>query len=378
MSELEKRMRRSSFTPTLLALVLLPATAWANAGTPLIWASILHLLFGNALIGVFEGFLLHGVFKIPKSKTIPLLIAANYASAWVGGLLVTRYFASLADLTIENIQWSFWCFVLIAFVLTLLIELPFFRFALRNAERPWRQSMIATVAIHSISYALLLSWYWNASGTSMLTRMDVVAPESLAIPEPYALYYISRDGKQVLRANLANAGSTEVIADVEAHDQHDRLFVRPGEDSGFDLFLLQDAYDQAATRKSRILANFSERAPIDLRMRAGGSIKPSGTASNMGYTPVIAMESDWKYYTGFWAVEGIRGENQKTGEKLRYSLETPFASWRMRNATHIAGDLVVLQLGEDQICLMHPPSHRIALIARGKGPIVAEPRSAEK
>lgn len=378
MSELEKQMRRSPSWLAMLLLVLLPSTALANAGTPLIWASMLHLLFGNALIGVLEGFLLHGMFKIPKSKTIPLLIAANYASAWVGGWLVARYFASLADLTIENIQWSFWCFVLIAFVVTLLIELPFFRFAMRKRDRPLRQSVIATTVIHGISYTLLLGWYWSASGTSMLTRVEVVAPESLPIPEPYALYYISQDGKQIVRANLTHAGSTDVIAHVEAHHRNDRLFVRTGHEAGFDLCLWQDADDQATAKESLILSNFSERAPIDWRMTSGESPKPSGTWFNFGDIPVIAVDSDWKYRTGFWALEGIRGENQKTGVKLRFSLETPFASWPMRNATHIAGDLVVLQLDEDQICLMHPPSQRIALIGRGKGPIVAKPEASEK
>ena len=41
--------------PVFLCVLALPMVAMANAGTPLMWAGMLHLLFGNALIGIFEG-----------------------------------------------------------------------------------------------------------------------------------------------------------------------------------------------------------------------------------------------------------------------------------------------------------------------------------
>jgi hypothetical protein len=58
----------------------------ADAGTPLMWTSMLHLLVGNALIGVGEGLLLVRLFKTSANWTIPVMMAANYFSAWTGGL----------------------------------------------------------------------------------------------------------------------------------------------------------------------------------------------------------------------------------------------------------------------------------------------------
>ncbi len=43
--------------------------ALANAGTPLIWAGILHLVFGNAIIGIGEGILLAWRIPVPRRKS---------------------------------------------------------------------------------------------------------------------------------------------------------------------------------------------------------------------------------------------------------------------------------------------------------------------
>ena len=53
--------------PTIV-LAFSPAVAYADAGTPLMWASALHLPFGNAVIGVGEGLILAFLFRF---KTPP-------------------------------------------------------------------------------------------------------------------------------------------------------------------------------------------------------------------------------------------------------------------------------------------------------------------
>ena len=51
-------------------------------------------------------------------------------------------------------------------------------------------------------------------------------------------------------------------------------------------------------------------------------------------------------------------------------METPFVYWPISHATHLAGDWLVFQLGQDQICLLHVDTRQMALIARGKDPVV--------
>ena len=46
-----------------LMVVLTPSVAFANVGTALMWASGLHMLFGNILLGLLEGLFLAKFFK---------------------------------------------------------------------------------------------------------------------------------------------------------------------------------------------------------------------------------------------------------------------------------------------------------------------------
>ncbi len=371
-------MKRSRYLLPLVALALFPSTASANVGTPLMWASMLHLVFGNAIIGLIEGLLLAWIFKCSKWKSILILIAANYASAWAGGFFVANYLASLPDITIQTIQLWFLGFVLAAFVVTLLIEFPFFWLALRSRENALRRALVATPLIHGVSYALLLGWYWMASGTSMMTKLEVVSADEMEVSEPYSLYFISVKGDQVLRMDIKNSGSAQPISEVAAPHRNDRLFVRPRDGSGFDLLVYLDSEDRGAETEALVLEDFSEQAPVERRISEEHSEEAEGSWFNFGPVPAIGTDSDWEFRTGFWPGEGISGVNKKAGKKLHFSLELPFAAWPVRNATQISGDYVVAQLGDDQICLMHLESGRIALIARGKGPIIAKPKTKKK
>ena len=48
---------RSKTSIAFLAMLCLPCTALANAGTPLIRGTFAHLAFGNIFIGILEGYL---------------------------------------------------------------------------------------------------------------------------------------------------------------------------------------------------------------------------------------------------------------------------------------------------------------------------------
>jgi len=91
-----------------------------------------------------------------------------------------------------------------------------------------------------------------------------------------------------------------------------------------------------------------------------------GTALRLG----SQGEDRWTFRTGFWAVEGMRARKEKTGETFRFSWETPFSQWIVRNAIQLPDDHVIFQLGEDQVCVLEPDTKRIALLARGRGPVV--------
>ena len=65
----------------------------------------------------------------------------------------------------------------------------------------------------------------------------------------------------------------------------------------------------------------------------------------------------------------MRASRTDTGTEFSIGFEMPLGNWLIRNATHLPGDYVLFQLGRDQICLFDPLRKRIAIIARGRGPV---------
>lgn len=102
----------------------------ANAGTPLMWFTLFHLVVGNALIGWFEGVLLAHLFKARRARTIPCMIAAYYLSMLIGAGLRIWWDNDLIEFTdrridLSNVAVYLTSLAAIAFVLSLLIEWPF-------------------------------------------------------------------------------------------------------------------------------------------------------------------------------------------------------------------------------------------------------------
>ncbi|BAU44842.1 hypothetical protein [Leptolyngbya sp. O-77] len=298
-----------------LSLALSPSPAWANGGSALLWTGLIHLVVGNLVIAYLEAGLLCWWFGTPRGRSLLLLLVANYASAWAGALLLANRLSQYSGLTIANVQVWLAIAALLAFLLTLVIEYPFFWLLLRQRKRPIQTALKATLLIHGLSYLLLFGWYSFNSQTSLISQTRVVPAAQLQPSPAYTLHYLSPDGAQALRLT---SGKTEPVAIDRA------------------------AFDALAAEP-----------------------QPS-----FGPVPKLTTRTDWDYYTYVFAAGGLIGRNRITQARQHFALETPFAVWPISHATHLPGDWLVFQLGRDQICLLHPASQRIALIARGKTPIV--------
>jgi len=205
----------------------------------------------------------------------------------------------------------------------------------------------------------------------MMTQLDVVSPGQFQVASRYSLYYISSEGDRIIKSDIGGTKRT-VLQKVSAPHRNDRLFVLPNAADGYDLFIFLDSEQQENWQEELISKNFSSHAPVDGTVDKNRSKSVRKTWFNFGPVPSLAGRSDWEMKTGFWAIGGIYGTTKADDRRFHFSLETPFASWVVRNATQLEGDFVVFQLGDDQICILDPVSKKIALIARGKGPIVAE------
>ena len=157
----------------VVGLTALPQQASANAGTPLMWAEMLHLAIGNALIGLLEGFLLVWLFRVPRAKAVGAMIAANYTSAWLGGLFIRGAIVAALPMDLNNGWLWFWVMVVVTYGLTLVLEWPFVAWGFRGTQDWLKRSVQASVLVQSCSYILLFGWYWMASGTSIYTKMHI-------------------------------------------------------------------------------------------------------------------------------------------------------------------------------------------------------------
>lgn len=363
---------RSRLWFAVVVFMALPQSAWANAGTPLMWAGMIHLVVGNVMIGVLEGLLLGWLFSMPRGKAIGAMIAANYASAWLGGLFIRGAIVEALPMDLTNGWFWFWFMVVATYGLTLLLEWPFIAWGLRGTQNWLKRSIRASFVVQGASYVLLFGWYWMASGTSLYTKMHIVAPQDLSLPESVLVYYIAPSDGQVYRCNL-RGGDEQRIGELQSTDENDRLFVRPqaADTNRWDLMARLETTDRRKPRFLPGLTNLMVEAAADWGRTHTDPPDYQGTWFNCGKVPDLgsATNSQWEFWAGFWPVEGLRASRKETGEYVRFSYETPFGAWTVRNAVHLPSDLVLFQLGDDQICAFDPVERRVALLWRGRGPV---------
>ncbi len=115
-----------------ILLITTPFFVLANAGSPMVWFNIFHLLFLNAVIGFIESEIL-AKYKLPNKTW--LIIIANYISMVIGyyfiitNIVTTKYGRDIESG--ENLISGF----MLCFLATLFIEYPFFIASLKDKKQ---------------------------------------------------------------------------------------------------------------------------------------------------------------------------------------------------------------------------------------------------
>jgi hypothetical protein len=353
------------------SVFLHPRMASANVGTPLMWFEMGHLAFGNLFIGLFEGLLIAQIFSLSKGRTILIMIGANYFSAWLGLLVLNPVIVNLLPVNLETVQKWFWFMVVVAYLITLLIEWPFVLWCLRGKQKSMQKSINASILAQSSSYILLFGFYWLASGASIFTEMKVVPVSQISLPSEVTFYYISPDGSAIRRMSLAESSSQEVCK-LKAQKPDKRLFIKRSTiDPEKCEVLMGDERGNNEEEMETVIRNVAfEAIPQD----------DSGNSEYSWFADTLilgrAMTSDWRFYVGFWPIDGLQAKNKTAGKKIRLNYETPFGRWVVRSCTHLPGDKAVFKFGYDQICVFDPETKKVALIAKGHGPVALIEKNA--
>ena len=157
-------VRRERRAVLAAGFLLVAACAQADAGTPFMWATMLHLAIGNAFIGVGEGLLLARLFRVGAWRICPLMVAANYVSMlfglWGIGRAVDGLNAVLSwQSPLERGPAVLASVAAVSFLVSIVVEWPFTFFALARGERRFSRSLAMSAVAQTASYAVLVPYY---------------------------------------------------------------------------------------------------------------------------------------------------------------------------------------------------------------------------
>lgn len=359
------------------------------------WFSAGMLLFGNAVIGIFEGYLLLRYFRLSRVRCYFSMIVANYLSMFVGALFLgslDNMFAGLVGYeTYFYLGATSIALLIVLFVMiSILVETPFVWWALRPAARGLGMIFIASMVVNGASNLLLAPLYYKVSRVSFYTELTLDRG-ILSDAKPSAtVYYLSEEDSGLWRASTRGTGPERVLAILPCQpDRWDSMLLlrENSGDTAWNLFmvsnressvsdttgtlLLPDAaaidkyswacWDWRTGAPDTTVAREDQRHYREMQLRAFG-----GSDGRLLLLP--GDTERWWVKAGFWAAQGITIENVATNTRYRFAVEMPIRQWPARYPTLIPGHRVVSQLGEN-IVLIDLDQNKAALLGRGYAPV---------
>ncbi|RYU94449.1 hypothetical protein [Emticicia agri] len=151
-------------------LTALPTMVFANAGSPMMWFGVFHLLILNAVIGWKESAII-SKFKIPNRTW--LIIIGNYVSMFIGLDYIAPHFSTLignhdfwggktryGDYKLQGFTLG----MVTSFIATLIIELPFFYLAVKDKFQR-RQIFIPFLVANTLTNIIMtIIYFWIVKG----------------------------------------------------------------------------------------------------------------------------------------------------------------------------------------------------------------------
>lgn len=352
----------------LLILALAPP-AWANMGTPLMWAGLLQATVGNFLIGAVEAITLRIAFRLPYSRGLVLMTLANYATMVLGWLLLKVSGYSLQSLMPPEQLLRFLPVLLhiaIAglFVSTVLAEAPFVYRLFPLDARQWRKAFKGSLLAQTVSTLMLVPLYLSASNYSLITQAKIQPDLRFVHAPPAMVYYIGSDG-DIWRIRTDGAGRTKLL-DANLRGWVGLFLKRSPDGKTWQLWM------EKGRQKRKLLDSII--APPLPGEKKQDLIAPRDFGRAVDWRPPESREC--KVWTDVWAAWGLYVDCEDRKRSYSLGIETPLIAWTSRYATVLPGDYAVYQL-DGQIVVLHLPTKRIGFLTRGSNPVVVPLESGQ-
>ncbi|HOM72615.1 MAG TPA: hypothetical protein PLP86_10245 [Armatimonadota bacterium] len=340
-------------------LLFIPTALWANGLTPLMTAGINHLVLGNLFIGILEGLLIALLFKVKVIKACGMMVLANYFSMICGsiifmGIAGSNLAGTLWHVPLRYLDQFIYINIVVIFVLTVLFEWPFVRFALKNENRKSRlllnTSLKASIIAQAASYAVLVPFYLSVSSTGLPPSIQFDNSLTFVKGNPAIIHYVADDG-DVYRINIDGSERRKVF---HPKIKITKLVAKPSEDGKY-----WSLYDSDG-RGKLLLESFEKR--------------PEGRFERDFYIDLRPEDQvDWEITIRNYQWErGPTMVNEYTGERMDMTVETAVAFWRASSFTILPDNIVVYQL-DDQILVLDLNKRKIGQLARGEMPVAVIP-----
>jgi hypothetical protein len=353
-----------------LVAVLWPTAASANAGSPLIFAGLAHLLVLNLVIGLVEGWLLARWGAVPRARTNGVMILANYVSAWAGAFGLPWLLLILGKVVIMGPPLYTAGRLVVgmvvgSFIWTVLLELPFVLLCLRGSRRSLRERLAAGVWVQALGYAGLVPLYLAAGSMSAITGTTRVRDVREFVPSMDAwVYYVDSDAEAVWRVRPDGTGRERAApASGPLTSPSQGLWLRPSDDGRCDLMC--GTGDEAGVVISDLRGRAGDRGP-NQGDRAPAVVWPIDfRAENDRALTVVAMPTS----EGLFVQEWVAPERRFVRRIYTVAFSTAFWEWYARCPSILPGDLVVFELG-GQIVVLNAATRQIGVVAMGRSPAV--------
>ncbi|MGA2231103.1 MAG: hypothetical protein ABSH22_09410 [Tepidisphaeraceae bacterium] len=329
----------------------------ADAGSPLIWATLLQLTIGNYLLGVLETFVVRRVFGARGAGVSRWIIGANYVSAFVGLFLLSAASDQFVHwiggpLPVYHVRRILITLALLSFVLTILIEWPFYLLAMRGPGANWRRSFNASLVANAASYAVLAAWYWMASmahfGVTLVNATDMPANPTAQV------FYLTPNGADIYRLRLDGSAPMKFTSLRQPAPQGTLALAASKYDDRWQLGVQSD-YDQAV----RFVADIG---PCRAAVPPINSSVPTADLQGQASPKWTAL---FNYPSGeFYAVD-----NRSKEWHFILAFDAPWMTWMAQGVAILPKDQMVFELG-GQIMWVDMSRGIAAAVAAGHGPVV--------
>ena len=148
-----------------LPLMILPTATFLNAGSAMMMFGLLHMILLNAFIGITESEIIK---RYHLENRTWLIILANYVSMFIGYSYIAPYFSTIAgnqDFWGGHTNYGdyelkgFMAGMMSSYLATLLIELPFFYFSIKDKLNR-KKVLIPFFVANSVTNAILIIIYF--------------------------------------------------------------------------------------------------------------------------------------------------------------------------------------------------------------------------